>query len=122
MVFIQEIIYLKQRMGRTYVINLGEYKSILTHRIALYVNDENVTYLDSFGVEHIPKEIRKFIRNTKITMNIYRIQTYDRIMGWYLCIGFYGLVLKGKRLLEYTNLFSSTGYTKKDTITLKYSQ
>ena len=81
MVFIQEIIYLKQRMGRTYVINLGEYKSILTHRIALYVNDENVTYLDSFGVEHIPKEIRKFIRNTKITMNIYRIQTYDRIMG-----------------------------------------
>ena len=122
MVFIQEIIYLKQRMGRTYVINLDEYKSMLTHRIALYVNDENVTYLDSFGVEHIPKEIRKFIRNTKITMNIYRIQTYDRIMGGYLCIGFYGLVLKEKRLLEYTNLFSSTEYTKKDTITLKYSQ
>ena len=43
-------------------------------------------------------------------------------MGGYLCIGFYGLVLKEKRLLEYTNLFSSTEYTKKDTITLKYSQ
>ena len=25
------------------------------------MNGENVTYFDSFGVEHIPKEIRKFI-------------------------------------------------------------
>ena len=40
-----------------YVINLDEYKSIGTHWIALYVNAENVTYFDSFGVEHIPKEI-----------------------------------------------------------------
>ena len=41
----------------TYVINLNEYKSIETHWIALYVNSDNVTYFDSFGVEHIPKEI-----------------------------------------------------------------
>ena len=40
-----------------YVINLDEYKSIGTHWIALYVNAENVTYFDSFGVEHIPNEI-----------------------------------------------------------------
>ena len=46
-----------------YVINLGEYKSIGTHWITLYVND-NITYFDSFGVEHIPREIRKFIGNT----------------------------------------------------------
>ena len=38
----------------TYVINLDEYASIRTHWIALYVNDNNVTYFDSFGVEHIP--------------------------------------------------------------------
>ena len=38
----------------TYVINLDEYESIRTHWIALYVNDNNVTYFDSFGVEHIP--------------------------------------------------------------------
>ena len=43
----------------TYIINLDEYKSIGTHWIALYVNDNNVTYFDSFGVEHIPKEIKK---------------------------------------------------------------
>ena len=36
-----------------------EYESIGTHRIVLYVNDNNLTYFDTFGVEHIPKEIKK---------------------------------------------------------------
>ena len=40
-----------------YVINLDEFKSIGTHWIALYVNVNNATYLDSFGVEHIIKKI-----------------------------------------------------------------
>ena len=58
----------------TYIINLDEYQSIGTHRIALYVNAKNVTYLGSFRVEHIAKEFRKFIRNKNIINNIYRIQ------------------------------------------------
>ena len=51
-----------------YVINLNEHKSIGTHWIALYVNGDNrntsndATYFDIFGVEHIPKEIRKIRR------------------------------------------------------------
>ena len=49
-----------------YITNHGEYESIETHWIALYVNAENVTYFDSFGVQHIPKEIRKFIGNKNI--------------------------------------------------------
>ena len=32
-----------------------------THWIALYVKNNDITYFDSFGVEHIPKEIIKFI-------------------------------------------------------------
>ena len=40
-----------------YVINLDEYKSIGTNWIALYVNANNIVYFDSFGLEHIPKEI-----------------------------------------------------------------
>ena len=44
-----------------YVINLDEYKSIQTHWIVLYVNDNNVIYFDSFGVKKIPKEIKKII-------------------------------------------------------------
>ena len=49
-----------------YVINLDEYESIVTHWIALYVNDNNVTDFDSFGVEHVLKEIKKFIGNKNI--------------------------------------------------------
>ena len=41
----------------TYIISFGEYESIGTHWNALHVNDNNVTYFDSVGVEHIPKEI-----------------------------------------------------------------
>ena len=63
-----------------YVINFDENKSIETHWIALYLNGDNVTYFDSFGVEHIPKEIKKFMGNKYITTNIYRIQAYNSIM------------------------------------------
>ena len=47
---------------------------------------KNITYFDRFGVEHIPKEIRKFSRNKSIITNIYRIQAYDSIMCRYFCI------------------------------------
>ena len=57
--------------------NLGECESIGTH---LYVNVKNVTHFASFGVEHITKEIRKFIGNKNITTNIYRRQSYDSVM------------------------------------------
>ena len=46
MVFIQEIIYTKIKDG-VYVINLDRFKSIATHWIAIYVNAENVTYLNT---------------------------------------------------------------------------
>ena len=38
-----------------YIINLDEYSDIGTHWVALYVQNNDVTYFDSFGVEHIPK-------------------------------------------------------------------
>ena len=62
-----------------YVISLDGYKSIGTHWIALYLNNDNVTYLDGFEVEHIPKEVKKFIGNKNIIRNIYRIQAHDSI-------------------------------------------
>ena len=69
-------------------------------------NNNNVIYFDSFGVEHIPKEIRKFINNKNIMTYIFRIQAYDSIMCGYLCIGFIDFVLAGKKLTDYTNVFS----------------
>ena len=57
-----------------YVINFYEYSDIGTHWVALYVQNNNVTYFDSFGVEHIPKEIKTFTgRSLLITTNIFRI-------------------------------------------------
>ena len=57
----------------TYIINLDDYQSIGTHWIALYVNAGNVTYFDSLEVEHIPKEIKKFIGNKNIITNTYKM-------------------------------------------------
>ena len=88
----------------------------------MHVNDDNVTYFDSFGVEHIAKEIIKIIGNKNVITNIYRIQAYDSIMCGYFCIGFIDFILKGKSLLEYTNLFSSNDYEENDQIVLKYFQ
>ena len=55
-----------------YAINLDEYSDIGTHWIALYALNNNVTYFDSFGVEHIPKELKNFIGNKSIQANIFR--------------------------------------------------
>ena len=74
----------------------------------MYVNDNDVTYFDSFGVLHIPKEIRKLIRNKNFITNIFRIHAYDLIMCRYFCIGFIDFMLKGKSLLDYINFFSLT--------------
>ena len=52
--------------GAAYVINLDEYSDIGTHWVALYVENNDATYFDSFRVEHIPKDIRTFISNKKI--------------------------------------------------------
>ena len=93
-----------------YIVNLEEYESI----IWLYEDTENVTYFDSFGVKHIQKEIRKLIGNKDITRNIYKMQAYDSIMCGYFCIGFIDFVLKGKILLEYSNLFSPNEYKKNE--------
>ena len=96
----------------TYVINLDEYSDIGTHWVSLYVQNNNVTYFDSFGVEHIPKEIKAFIKNKNITTNIFRIQAYDSIMCGYFCIGFIDFMLAGKTLTEFTNLFSPNNFKK----------
>ena len=81
-----------------YETNLDMFESIGTHCIAVYVNGNNKIYFDSFGVEHIRKEIKKSIGNKNIIANIFRIQAYDFIMCGYFCIEFIDLMLKGKSL------------------------
>ena len=96
----------------TYITSLDEYADIGTHWIALYMNGNAVTYFDSFEVEHIPKEIKKFITGSTITTNIVRIQAYGSLMRRYICIGFINLMLMGKSLEDFTNLFLSNNLKK----------
>ena len=84
-------VYLRNNLPKikygAYVINFDEFKSIPTHWIASYMNGSNIIYFDSFGVEHIPKEINKFIGNKNIITNVYRIEACNSIMCGYFCIG-----------------------------------
>ena len=92
------------------------------------MNDNNrrasydAIYFDSLGVEHIPKEIKKMIGNKNIITNIYRIQVYNSIMCECFYIGFIDFMLKGKSLLDYTNLFYPNDYENNNKIILKYFQ
>ena len=70
------------------------------------MNGNSVTYFDSFGVEYIPEEIKRFISNKNIT-NIFRMQAYDSIMCRYFCIGFIDFLFKGKSLADFTNLLKT---------------
>ena len=84
------------------------------------MQNNNVTDFDSFGVEHILKEIKKFIKNKNITANIFRIQAYNSVMCGYFCIGFIDFMLAGKKLTDYTNLFSPCDFKKNDDIIFTY--
>ena len=84
------------------------------------MNNNYVSCFDSFGAEHIPKEIKIFINNKNIKTNIFRIQAYDSVMCGYFCIGFIDFMFKGKTLTEYTNLFSQNDFKKNDNIILSY--
>ena len=98
-----------------YVITLDEYENTGTHWVSLFVKTKYTVYFDIFGVEHIPKEINKFINND-IKSNIVRIEAYDSIMCGYFCIEFINYMLKGKTLLDYTNLFSPNDFKKNDRV------
>ena len=93
----------------------------------MYVKNNEVSYFDSFGVEHVPKEITKFIEskfpgNKDIKTNTFRIQVYNSIMCGYFCIGFIDFMFANKTLIDFTNLFSPDDFEKNDQIILKYFQ
>ena len=86
----------------------------------MYVKNNEVIYFDSFGVEHVPKEIKIFIGNKDIKTNIFRIQPYNSIMCGYFCIGFIHFMFANKTLINFTSLFSTYDFDKSDKIILKY--
>ena len=81
-----------------------------------------------FGVEHIPKEIKKCIccplssasLSKNVISNIFRIQAYDSILCRYFYIGFINFMFKGKSLTDYTNIFLPNNFKMNDDIILNY--
>ena len=75
-----------------YVISLDEYENTGTHWVSLFVKTNEAIYFDSFGIEHIPKEINKFINNDmtkpsslkRIKRNIFLYLEYKRTIQ--LCV------------------------------------
>ena len=63
-----------------YVIKFDEYADVDTHWIALFCNRIEAVYFYSFGVEHVPEEIKEFARNKNIKANIFRVQANNLVM------------------------------------------
>ena len=81
---------------------------------------EEITYFGSFEVEHVPREIKKFIGHKNIKINIFRIQANNSIVFGCSCIGFIDFMFADKTLIDYTSLFSPFFFRKNDNIVLSY--
>ena len=110
----------KKIKDEEYVINLDEHAEVGTHWIALFFSRSEIVYFDSFGVEHVPEEIKEFVGNKNIIANIFRVQANDSVMCGYFCIGFIDFMLAGKKLTDFTSMFSPYDFKKNDNIILSY--
>ena len=102
------------------VINLEEYADVGTDWIALFCNRNEIFYFDSFNVEHVPEEIKEFVGNKNIIADIFPVQANNSVMCWYFCIGFIDFMLAGKKMTDFTNMFSPHDLKKNDDIILSY--
>ena len=95
-----------------YVIGLDEYSDIGTHWIVLFCNRNEIAYFDSFGVEHVPEEIKEFVGNKNTRANIFRVQANDSVICEYFCIGLIDFMLAGEKVTDCTSLFSPYDFEK----------
>ena len=110
----------KKIKDEAYLINLDEHADVGTHWIALFCSRSELVYFNSFGVEHIPEEIKTFIGNKNIKANIFRVKANDSIIGEYCYIGFIDFMLAGKTLVDFTSFFSPFDFGKNGDIILSY--
>ena len=103
-------------MNGVHVINLDEYADVGTHWVALFRKRNEIVYFDSFGVKHVPEEIKEFIGNKNIIANFFRVQANNSVMCGCFCIGFLDFMFTGKKLTGFTSMFSK----KNDDIILSY--
>ena len=73
-------------------------------------------------MDHVPEEIKEFAGNKNIIANIFRVQANDSVMCGYFCIGFIDFMLGGKKMTDYTSLFSPYDFKKTDDIILTFQK
>ena len=95
-----------------YVINLDEYAHLGTHWVALFCNRSEIVYFNSYGIEYVPNEIKEFVGNKNIKASIFRVQVNNSIMCGYFCTGFINFMLAGKKLTDFTSMFSPFDFKK----------
>ena len=109
-------------MGKRH--NLHEYADVGTHWIALFCNRNEIVYFNSFGVEHALNtkaiEIQKCVGNKNIKTIIFQVQANNSVMCGYFYIGFIDFLLSGKKLTDFTNMFSPHDFEKNNDMILSY--
>ena len=66
------------------------------------------------------KKWKNLLEIKKIKANIFRVKANNSVMCGYFCIGFTDFMLAGKKLVDYTSLFSPHDFDKNDQIILSY--
>ena len=64
--------------------------------VSLIIDQNTAVYFDSFGIECIPREVLKKIKDKSISYNIFRIQDCDFIKCGFYCIAFIEYIIAGK--------------------------
>ena len=101
-------------------MNLDEYADVGTHWITLFCSRNEIVYFDSFGIEHVRKEIKEFVGNKNIIAKIFQVQGNNSVMCGLFWIVFIAFMLADKKLIYYTSLFSPYAFKKNDDIILSY--
>ena len=102
-----------------YVINLDEYADVGTHWIALFCNRNETVYFDMV-LNMFLKKLNNLLGIK--AANIFQVQANDSLMCGYFCIRFIDVMLTGKKLTDFTNLFSPYDFEKIDHIILDLFQ
>ena len=91
-----------------------------THWISLFCNRNEIFYFESFGVEHVPEEMKEFIGNKNMKGNIFQVKANNSVMCGYFCIGFIDFMLADRNLVDITSMFSPYDFEKNNCIILSY--
>ena len=113
------VFFPRNNLPKTIKNGAYEFADVWTHWVALFCRKNEILYFHSVGIKHFPKEIKNSLEKN-IKANIFRVQGSNSVIFGYFCIGFTDFMLAGKKLTDFTSLFSPSDFEKSDTINLSY--